>query len=442
MKIGILTNSYPPNLNGVSVSVKSLTEELQAKNHQVFIATPEIQNENYPPNILPIRSAPVPKSISPDLKLPYLYVNQASKFFAENEVEIIHTHDTVFGGLEGLVIGMRLNIPTVHTFHTMIENYDYFKFPGYQSFIKNFIQTVCSGYGHIISPSQKVYNYLLSIGVSSRISHIFNVPSLAEFNLEFDQEKFLEYQKQTKINPNQDFVFITFCRLAKEKGLYTGIKVMQPLLKKHKNIKYLILGSGPEEANLKKLAKDFGLANQIIFTGKYTRDELPYYAKLSKLFLFTSTTDNLPTNIFEAMFLNLPVASIDDSSVDYLLQNHKNGIKTSLENLSDECEKLFQNPNKLKEFSAFAKESANNLNPAKIAQEHIDLYRRNIEYFNEKQNQLDLKTNSKNKIFEIGEITNLLLQNPLKTFDKISFKPTSILRDKYQEFLKNILKSK
>lgn len=434
MRIGILSNTYPPTLNGVSVAVKSLKEGLEKNGHQVFLATPEVKTEKYPDNILAIRSAPVPKSISPDLKLPYLYVNQAYNFFRQNKVEIIHTHDTVFGGLEGIIIATKLNLPCIHTFHTMIQDYDYFKFPGYKSFIKNFIQTVCNGYDHVIAPSQKVYQYLLSIGVSSPVSQILNVPDIKGLKTNFELNIFKQYQTKTKISPENDFVFITFCRLAKEKGVKEGIEVLVPVLKKNANVKYLILGDGPEKEGLEKFVSDLGLTKQVIFAGKYKREELVYYTKLSKVFLFTSTTDNLPTNIFEAMFYGLPVVSVNDSSVDYLLQNNKNGIKTELSELTKICAELISNKQKLIDMSKFAKASSLDINPDEVANEHIALYRRNIERFFEKNKYKD---NSLYKVLDkkVLQITNKILQKPLKTFDKFNSKSLQSLREVYSNFI-------
>ena len=438
MRIGILTNTYPPNLNGVSVAVKSLKKSLEKAGHKVFVATPEIKGQKYPSNILPIRSSPVPKTISPDLKLPYLYVNQTSEFFQKNGVEIVHTHDTIFGGLEGLIIAMKLNVPSVHTFHTMIENYDYFKIPGYKSLTKNFIQTVCNGYEHIIAPSPKVYDYLLSIGVYSRITQIFNVPDTEPLEKnttsDFTEPKSFSKiftpsadKKETYIDPATDFVFITFCRLAKEKGVGQGIEVLSPILKKYPTAKYLILGQGPEKENLENLVKNLKLDNKVIFTGKYERQELPYYASLSKVFLFTSTTENLPTNIFEAMFLGLPVISVDDSSVDYLLKDGENGFKAKLCDLTKIAEDLIQNPKKLIKLSQQAKESAKKLDPDIITKHHLALYRRNIQYFYEKKNR-------QKEIINM-EVTNKLLEKPLKTLDKFSTKSLQVLRGKYQNFI-------
>lgn len=385
MNIGILTNTFPPNLNGVSVAVNSLYKNLQKAGHQVFIATPDTKNQIYPKNILAIPAAQLPKHISSDLKLPYFYTQKIANFFGENKVEIIHAHDTMVGGIEAVAAAMKLKIPCVHTFHTLIESYNYFDFPGYKNFIRRYVNEVCNNYDHIISPSAKTYRYLLELGIKVPISQILNVPDLAPLDQPF------EPKNQT----DNLFTFVTFCRVAKEKNLDLSLEILAPLLKKYPNIRYKICGFGPYLENLKTLAKKLGILEKIIFTGDYKREQLPELVSDCQVFLFTSLTDNLPTNLLEAMYLGLPIVAIDDLSVDYILKNNENGFKSDSQNLTKKCEELYQNPGLIKKFSKNAKLSSKSFNPQKILEDHLTLYKQIIKLYQEKpdtQNQDLIKT--------------------------------------------------
>jgi 1,2-diacylglycerol 3-alpha-glucosyltransferase len=410
MRVGILTNTYPPNLNGVSVAVSSLEKNLINLGVEVFIATPQVKDVVYPKHVLPLRSATVPDSISPDLKVPYLYLNDVKHFFEENKVDIIHTHDTILGGAEGALLGYQLKLPTVHTFHTLIEEYNYFQIPGYKPLISNFVKEVCNQYDHVIAPSQKVYRYLLEKGVAVPISQILNIPNYTDLT-----DKISEKEKKGLLNKFQiqktDTVLITFCRLAEEKGLEMGINLLEPILKKNSNLKYILAGWGPFGEKLQEIVAQKNLSNQILFYGKYTRKELPLLASVSNLFIFTSLTENLPTNIWEAMYLGLPVISLDDSSVDYLLIDGVNGVKTSLEKFTQKCSDLVSDPILLQKMSILAKESAEKINPTEIASLHLDLYTKIVEIT--KQNKLD-KEKTKFKVY-----FNEFLKNSLKSSQEL-----------------------
>lgn len=407
MRVGILTNTYPPNLNGVSIAVISLKQSLEKLGVKVFIATPRIKGHKYPKDVLPLRSTDLPKQISPDLKFPYLYTNQVKKFFIKNKVDIIHTHDIFLGGPEGAMLGLELNLPTVNTFHTITENYSYFPIPGYKQLVSNIIRDVCNQYDHIIAPSVKVYQYLLQKGVGAPISNILNVPNLEDITKKPTKAALKNLKKRFNIQ-DSDFVFVTFCRLAKEKGIYEGIKVLEPLFKEFPNIKYLIAGWGPEEAKIKKYILKHHLQNNIILYGKYTRKDLPSIAGISKVFLFTSTTENLPTNIWEAAYLSLPVVSITDSSVDYLLQNEYNSLISDLENLTSLARRIYNQPKLQKTLSENAHISAVNLKPSVIAKNHLELYKQLVKIHKSNPEQFTFSTEIIRQKWELLVKTGLI----------------------------------
>lgn len=421
MKIGILTNSYPPNLNGVSISVEALYTELTKQGHEVFLATPGIKKQKYPKNILALRSVELPKNLSPDLKLPYLYLNSLKNFFKKNQVEIIHTHDTFFGGIEGAMLGLILKIPTVHTFHTMVEDYNYFKIPGYKRMISTLVKDICNQYNHLISPSQKIYDYLLEKGVKIPISQISNVVNLKGLGRKVTAWEIQEMRKKLGIN-QEDFVFITFCRIAQEKGLENSIKVLQNILLNNSKVKYLIAGWGPYSGELKKLVVKLKLEKQVIFYGRYDRRDLPLICKISHVFLFTSKTENQPTNIWEAMYLGLPVISIDDSSVDYILKPGFNGFKNKLTNLEKVCLDILTNTD-LKKLSKNASVTAKNSSPEKIAKQHIDLYKQIIDEYK----KTNFKYQNEPGVFQLK-----------KFFDSGVVRTLESVKNSYRKFLSNL----
>jgi 1,2-diacylglycerol 3-alpha-glucosyltransferase len=410
-RIGIITNTYPPIRNGVSMAVLGLEKALQAKGIQVFIATPEVDGVKYTDNICVLPCADLPKSMSADLKLPRGYIKACRKFFEENQVQIIHTHDTLFGGIEGAFVASELNIPCVHTFHTMIEQYNVVKFPAYRMIIKQAIREVCNSYNNIICPSQKVYDYLLDLGITSPITQIYNVPYLAS-------QEFVDTDRFKDLAPNGDFSFVSFCRLSPEKGVDHGIQTLAPILQKHPNINYVIAGDGPEKANLQQLADNLGIGKQVVFVGKYLPQELPSLLKSinAKVFLFTSYSENLPTNILEAMYFGLPVVAVDDSSVDYLVQDGVNGYKQPLEKLTELCEKLYLEKDLRETMSKNATQTATTFIGQDIAQKHIQLYQNIIEIHN--SNKSD-KEEFGYKQFRLGSIFSIV-SKLIKKIKKVS----------------------
>lgn len=352
MKVGILTNSYPPNLNGVSRSVINLEKSLKKLGVEVFIITPKVPGVVYETNVLALPSYSAPQKVSSDLQVPYNYVQKCVQFIKKHNIDILHSQDTLIGGVEAVIIAMKCQIPCTHTYHTMVEDYDYFRFPGYQKFIRTYSQTVCDGYDAVVAVSPKTYNYLQQIGVQTPIYQIPNVLLLPELTKKsppnklqteekshnlletnFESEKKMQKVENKKINPylkgkfpnlptqaKNSFNFVTFGRIAKEKSLELGIKILKPLLQKYP-INYIIAGIGPEMESLQNFIISQKLENKVFLIGKYDNESLVDLCSFCDVFVNTSTSENLPTTDFEALSLGLPVVAIADLAHQFFVEN-------------------------------------------------------------------------------------------------------------------------
>ncbi len=408
-RIGILTNTYPPIRNGVSMAVVGLEQELTRAGIEVFIATPKVEGVNYPNNVFTFEAIPLPKDISDDLKLAPVYTKKVAKFFAQKDIQLIHTCDTLFGGIEGAYIARELDIPSIHTFHTLVEDYKMVSFPAYRRILRRGIKEICNSYDHVIAPSTKVYKYLLGLTVTP-ISQIYNIPYLNSIKF-VDHPNFEDLDVKYGIK-DDDFVFLTFCRIAKEKGLNFGIDTLAQILKHNPKVKYVIAGQGPQKADLIDQATKLGIEKQIIFIGEYSPENLKQIARntKAKVFLFTSLSENLPTNLLEAMYLALPVVAVNDESSNYLMKNSFNGYQDKLDNLFEHCLRLVYSQGLVNQMSINAKQTATDFLAQDICQQHINLYNKVIEdYVSQPKNSLlDLDDILKKTLTKIKNILNNL----------------------------------
>ena len=79
-------------------------------------------------------------------------------------------------------------------------------------------------------------------------------------------------------------ILLTLSRLDVNKGIDKMIRLMPALSKKYKDILYLIVGKGPEEKHLKKLAAEHSSGN-ILFAGEVLEEELPLYYACCDVFI-------------------------------------------------------------------------------------------------------------------------------------------------------------
>ena len=83
-------------------------------------------------------------------------------------------------------------------------------------------------------------------------------------------------------------VILTVSHLVKRKGHANVIRALPNVLGKVPNAVYLIVGSGPEEVHLRKLARDLGLEDRVIFVTYVPDEELPSYYNASHVFIMPS----------------------------------------------------------------------------------------------------------------------------------------------------------
>lgn len=121
---------------------------------------------------------------------------------------------------------------------------------------------------------------------------------------------------------------------------------------------------------LKKLAKDLGIAHQVIFTGKTDKIE-ELYAK-SSIFAFTSSSEGFPNAIGEAMAAGLPVVAYDCvAGPSEMISDARNGFLIPLFNnnqFEKKLAKLMDDEQFRRKLGANARESIKRFSSDKICE--------------------------------------------------------------------------
>ena len=367
----------------MSISLDILVKNLKEKGHSVFVATPGVPDVNYPRYILPLPVLPLNifKSVLEDVLFPVGYEESMEKFFIRNNVEIIHSHETGVMFDAAQRIAKKMNIPHVHTYHTMLEEYVKVLHPlGYRKMARYISKRACNYADIVIAPTEKINKYLQNIGVKKKIVTILNIPNI-------DHLRKTEPDESTKKRlgiKDDDFVFLSFGRVVKQKSIDKSIDYLEPVLRKHKNAKFIIAGFGPSISSLKEYVEEKDLEKQIILTGGYDKEELLRLANISNCFVITSKSETQGITVLEAMACGLPVLAIDDPAYDYILEDGYNGYALTEENFSRVAEELSKNNELARKLSLNAMQSAQKLRQKDFTTDYIDVYQQVIDQANQK----------------------------------------------------------
>ena len=101
---------------------------------------------------------------------------------------------------------------------------------------------------------------------------------------------------------------------------------MPEIFKAHPNYKFLIVGTGPSEDDLKKQAKKLNIEDKVIFTGKVQWSDVPKYYTLADVFVNASVTETQGLTFIEAMAAQIPVVCKYAPNLSEFIHNGQNGL--------------------------------------------------------------------------------------------------------------------
>lgn len=383
MRIGIFTDSYPPYINGVSTSIVMLQQALEKKGHQVYIVTVNAKGHSYKfenDNKI-IRIPGIPIGIY-DYRISTIYpvriVNRIKKW----NLDVIHSQ-TEFGvGTFARIIAKQFDIPLVHTYHTMYEDYVHYITKGYfNKSSKKIVEYLTKFYcdktaTELIVPTKKTYALFKEKYKYERNIHI--IPTgidVERFYKENVSSKEVEQIKKDLNIRKDDFVILFVGRIGKEKSIDVLIEGQYALIKKYPNCKLMIIGDGPDAPHYMKLVKKLKLENNVKFAGKVPWDEIPKYYQVADIFATASRTETQGLTVIEAMASSLPVVAADDDSFKDIIVNDLNGyLFSNKKQYRKIIEKLLDDKNKVSYLSKQARISSESYSSKYFAERVLKVY--------------------------------------------------------------------
>lgn len=335
MKIGIFTDTYNPVTSGVVTSINMVEQELKKRGHEVYVFTTSksVQpNENqtlYMLNSIPLLIAKQYKN-----RIATFYSREIAKQIKEIGLDIVHTQTEFSVGAFGKIISRKYDIPFIHTYHTMWEDYVHYISPikGRNIRLKRLVRTFSRAFVRkaecVITPSNKTAKYL-KYKCNVKNKPIYIIPTGIDI-APFKSSNFsLEEKNKLKesLGIKQDEKVILFLgRVASEKSIDVLMDVMPSIFKDHPNYKFLIVGDGPSKKSLEEQAKKLNIENKVIFTGKVPWNEVPKYYNLGDVFVNASITETQGLTFIEAMAAEVPVVAKYAPNLSEFIKNNKNGI--------------------------------------------------------------------------------------------------------------------
>lgn len=148
-----------------------------------------------------------------------------------------------------------------------------------------------------------------------------NAVNTAHFSQTYE-EAALRTIKQTLNKGAGDTFLVTTSRLVPKNAVDD---VIRALVRLPENVHFVVFGTGPDEAVLRKLAVELNVAHRVQFRGQLEHHEMPKYLKACDIFIRPSRSEGMGNSFVEAMAARLPVIATQEGGIaDFLFDEKRN----------------------------------------------------------------------------------------------------------------------
>lgn len=332
MNIALFTDTYYPEINGVATSVLTLKNELEKVGHNVYVFTTTTPNSpECEHNVFRVPSLPC--VLISERRVGMFYVPKLAGTIKKLNLDIIHTHTEFSLGIFGRIMAKELDLPLVHTYHTIYEDYTHYLTKlkgldkGAKAFVRGYTKYCCNTVQVVVAPTEKVKDLLTDYSVYRHIEVIPTGIDLQKFeDGKWTDEEILKAKKNIGVLPEEK-VILYVGRISQEKNVEELLEAMPQFMIKHKDCKFVVVGNGPDKARLEKIADSLDCRGQVIFAGEQPWDLIAKFYKIGDVFVSASQSETQGLTYIEAMASGLPVVAKDDRCLEGILIDGENGYR-------------------------------------------------------------------------------------------------------------------
>jgi len=370
MRIGIFTDTYSPDVNGVVAVIKMMTHELKKEGHEVYLFCPSHPGIN-DSDVGIYRFRSLRFIFYKGMRIAIPYKRSAQKVIPS--LDIIHSHDPGPIGLLALWSAERYHLPHIHTYHDLYVDYRRYLpllIRPTRGTVKRMSRLLCNRCQAIIAPSEPMKRELTSYGITRPI---YTLPFGVDAE-EFSHE--IRWDVRAALNLPSEDLLLYAGRLGREKNLDFLLRAFGHLLSSRPNARLIIAGDGPHRKYLQEYAVSLGIAPYVIFTGFIDRRDLIDLYKQTTLFVFTSKTDTQGLVIMEAMMAGAAVVAVNVMGPLDVIASGETGILVNEDEdeFAGACSRLLEDANEKQRIGDAAREWARLHNSQESTRKLLEIY--------------------------------------------------------------------
>lgn len=319
VKLAIVTETFPPEINGVAMTFGVIARELGRRGHAVTIYRPRRDDlpagETHPEFAeVPMAGMPIPGYPMLRLGLPARRA-LTSRWRAERP-DLVHVATEGPLGASAVTAARALGIPVTSSFHTNFHAYtQHYGFGLLHRPVLGWLRHVHNRTRRTFAPTRELCRELETLGFRD----------LALLSRGVDTWQFHPARRAAELRlkwqaGDHDPVVIHAGRMAAEKNYELLFRAYEAMRAANPRCRFVVVGDGPLRAKWQRARPD------VIFTGFIPRNELARHYASADLYIHASLTETFGNVLTEAMASGLAVAGFDYAAAREFVRHGQNGL--------------------------------------------------------------------------------------------------------------------
>jgi glycosyltransferase involved in cell wall biosynthesis len=325
LRIAVVTETYPPEINGVAMTISRMVEGLR-QYHDVELIRPRQDKQDIAKNeptlqeVL-VRGFPIPRY--PGLKLGLPAKHRLIRLWAENRPDVVHLVTEGPLGSSALFAARKLGIPVSSDFHTNFHSYSkHYGFGWLYKTVAAHLRNLHNRTDTTLVPTQELRNTLAQEGYKN----LQVVARGVDTTLFHPRKRSEKLRRQWGLIGENDLAVIYVGRISAEKNLPLVLRTFEAMQAINPNLKLVLVGDGPVRAELQRQNPGY------VFAGMRTGEDLAAHYASGDVFLFPSMTETYGNVTVEAMASGLAVVAFRYAAAAEHIVHERNGLHAEFGN--------------------------------------------------------------------------------------------------------------
>lgn len=314
MRVAIFTDTYLPQVNGVTNTINNMENYFRKNNIEYKILAPEYDSKAKSQNVETFYSFKF--LMYPECRLSMVTNGRVNRILAAFKPDLIHAVTEFNMGWAGVSYAARNKIPCISTYTTNFSQYlNYFKLDVLSNTAWEYLKWFHNQNDLTMCPSQDTKIVLQNRGIEK-----VDIWGRGIDGIKFSPLKRSELLRN-KLGVHEKIVLLYVGRVSLEKDLDILFGAYNKIKQEYSSeVALIVTGDGPMIEKYKSENSD------VIFTGYQKGDELAVLYASADIFTFPSSTETLGNVVLEAMASGVSVVGVDSGGVRENIIDGFNGI--------------------------------------------------------------------------------------------------------------------